>query len=258
MQRRKGPGASGRNTPETGPGTSPGNGVTTNSFGSSKRLLHPSDWAPSQSEGCPLSFYKSAGVMIEGRRCAVVSIALMGSPLPRSRRDRTSVRTFERGRISSLFRAFQRRINLPIIGSMNWKPVILRHSVQPIGRVRDILMVANSASDASKRVKSAIESDRIMIWRFADAPAKLRALHARSGEPDWLVFVPRCVHSPDVDEEIARGATFVSRYDTAEGDIVYIGTASRSSASPRSRRDRTRVRTFERAGVPGLFRAFQQ
>lgn len=64
-----------------------------------------------------------------------------------------------------------------------------------------------------------------MVWRFAEAPAKFRSLHTHSGEPDWLVFVPRAMQSPDVDEAIARGAISVRRYDTPQGDIVYIGTA---------------------------------
>lgn len=69
-------------------------------------------------------------------------------------------------------------------------------------------------------------SNRITIWRFEDAPARLRALHAGASEPDWLVLVPRTFHSPDVDEAIVRGAVSVSRFDTPSGDIVYVGMAS--------------------------------
>ena len=64
-----------------------------------------------------------------------------------------------------------------------------------------------------------------MVWRFAEAPAKFRALHPHSGEPDWLVFVPGSMQSPEVDEAVARGAISVARYDTPQGDSVYVGTA---------------------------------
>ena len=69
-------------------------------------------------------------------------------------------------------------------------------------------------------------SNRITIWRFEDAPARLRSLHAGASEPDWLVLVPRSFHSPDVDEAIVRGAVSVSRFDAPGGDIVYVGMAT--------------------------------
>jgi hypothetical protein len=68
-------------------------------------------------------------------------------------------------------------------------------------------------------------SSRIMIWRFAEAPAELRSLHVNSDEPEWLAFVPRSLQAPDVDEAIMRGSGCISRYDTADGGVVYTGMA---------------------------------
>ncbi len=70
-----------------------------------------------------------------------------------------------------------------------------------------------------------------MIWRFADAPPKLRSLHVTSGGPDWLVFLPRSMQSADVEEEIVRGAICVARHHTTDGGIVFIGMASIGSVA---------------------------
>jgi hypothetical protein len=79
---------------------------------------------------------------------------------------------------------------------------------------------------AHKREKeAAVNSDRLMIWRFAAAPKELRSLHCEQGTPEWLVWIPRALTCPDLDELILRGSTpkEVARYETPEHDIVYIG-----------------------------------
>jgi hypothetical protein len=71
----------------------------------------------------------------------------------------------------------------------------------------------------------AMKSDRLMIWRFADAPKTLRALHHEVEMPEWVVLIPRALNGPDLDEAILKGAKLgqVARYETLDGDTVYIG-----------------------------------
>ena len=67
-------------------------------------------------------------------------------------------------------------------------------------------------------------SDRIMTWRFADAPLTLRSLHVSADEPEWLIFVPKSIQAADVDEAVRSGGP-VSCYPAVDGGIVYIGSA---------------------------------
>ena len=72
-----------------------------------------------------------------------------------------------------------------------------------------------------------MKSDRLMIWRFAAAPEMLRALHHEAETPEWLVLIPRALSGADLDEVILRGSKpgQVARYETLDGDIVYVGTS---------------------------------
>ena len=72
-----------------------------------------------------------------------------------------------------------------------------------------------------------MESDRVMIWRFASAPESLRALHHNADTPEWLVLIPHSLDGPDLDEAILQGARpgQVTRYLTTDGDAVYVGTS---------------------------------
>ena len=72
-----------------------------------------------------------------------------------------------------------------------------------------------------------MDSDRLMIWRFAAAPETLKAFHCDADEPEWLVLIPRTLHGPDLDEAILKGSKpgQVAHYETPDGDIVYIGTS---------------------------------
>jgi len=72
-----------------------------------------------------------------------------------------------------------------------------------------------------------MKSDRLMIWRFEAAPEILRSLHQEAEAPEWLVLIPRALNGPDLDEVILKGAKpgQVTRYETPEGDTVYVGTS---------------------------------
>jgi hypothetical protein len=71
----------------------------------------------------------------------------------------------------------------------------------------------------------AVKSDRLMIWRFAAAPETLKAFHNEPETPEWLVLIPRALSGADLDEVILGGSKTgrVTRYETPDGDIVYIG-----------------------------------
>jgi hypothetical protein len=64
-----------------------------------------------------------------------------------------------------------------------------------------------------------------MTWRFAAAPATLKSLHCQPETPEWLVLVPRALSGTDLHEAIMQGSKHVARYDTPDGDAVYIGTS---------------------------------
>lgn len=69
--------------------------------------------------------------------------------------------------------------------------------------------------------------NRIMVWKFNAAPAWLQRLYDASQNPEWIVFVPRTIHDADIHKAIfaAANVTTVGRYETDEGDVVYIGNA---------------------------------
>ena len=72
-----------------------------------------------------------------------------------------------------------------------------------------------------------MKSDRLMIWRFADAPKTLRALHCKAETPEWVVLIPRALSGADLDDAILQGAQpgQLARYEMPDGDIVYLGTS---------------------------------
>lgn len=68
-------------------------------------------------------------------------------------------------------------------------------------------------------------SGRVLIWRFGNAPAELRKLYTRSGEPDWLAFVPSQLRDSELESVIRNTAnTQISQFETPQGDLVYVGT----------------------------------
>jgi hypothetical protein len=75
-----------------------------------------------------------------------------------------------------------------------------------------------------------LKSDRLTMWRFATAPKTLKSLHRNAGTPDWVVFVPRALSGADLDAAILHKGKpgQVARYETPDGDIVYMGTAQTS------------------------------
>ena len=66
-----------------------------------------------------------------------------------------------------------------------------------------------------------------MIWRFEDAPEILKSLHRKTETPEWLVLVPCALSGTDLDQLIVQGAIpeQIARYETSDGDIIYIGTS---------------------------------
>ena len=72
-----------------------------------------------------------------------------------------------------------------------------------------------------------MKSDRLMIWRFAAAPETLKSFHRESPAPEWVVLVPRALNGPDIEQQIRKGSKpgQVARYETPEGDTVYMGTS---------------------------------
>jgi hypothetical protein len=70
-----------------------------------------------------------------------------------------------------------------------------------------------------------MRSNRIEIWRFADAPEELQALYRGSQTPKWLALVPRTMASRELDELIGRSGSSLgspSRHELPDGDVVYI------------------------------------
>ncbi len=79
---------------------------------------------------------------------------------------------------------------------------------------------------------ASMKSSRIMVWRFTEAPRRLRVLHRDLPPPEWLVLVPQALICSDLDESITRRAesSRVSRYKTPAGDAVYTGTSPMNQA----------------------------
>jgi hypothetical protein len=73
-----------------------------------------------------------------------------------------------------------------------------------------------------------LKTDRVMVWKFDDAPDEVRILHRAAEPTSWAALIPRQIHAADLDEEIHSrwGAAWVSRYETTDGDIVYCGSCA--------------------------------
>jgi hypothetical protein len=69
--------------------------------------------------------------------------------------------------------------------------------------------------------------DRIMVWKFDAAPARLQRLHDSSVSPEWMVLIPRRIYHADIDKAIIENgnAVAISRYETEENDVIYVGDA---------------------------------
>src|SRR5579884_1218134 len=72
---------------------------------------------------------------------------------------------------------------------------------------------------------AAPDPNRIMMWRFPEAPPELQALYKGANLPEWIVLVPRSVWGLDIDELITKQhrPDAVSRFELPNGDITYIG-----------------------------------
>jgi hypothetical protein len=79
-----------------------------------------------------------------------------------------------------------------------------------------------------------MKSDRIVVWKFALAPAELRRMHKDPKRPAWVALIPLAVHAADVDQAIRSqaGPEGVFQYETARGDVVYMGYGGLSQFFP--------------------------
>lgn len=70
-----------------------------------------------------------------------------------------------------------------------------------------------------------MKSNRILIWRFADAPDELRRLFSESQMPEWVMLAPRAMCGEDLDQAVRRQADqlILSRHEMPNGDVVYAG-----------------------------------
>jgi hypothetical protein len=68
----------------------------------------------------------------------------------------------------------------------------------------------------------------IMVWKYEGAPPRLQRLHNASTDPEWIVLVPRAVYRTDIDAAICatQSDRAINRYQTEDGDFVYIGDVS--------------------------------
>lgn len=69
--------------------------------------------------------------------------------------------------------------------------------------------------------------DRVMVWKFETAPQELRALHADTGQPQWVALVPASLTGPDLHESIRTqtGLLGVAVHRMESGDVVYLGSS---------------------------------
>ena len=68
---------------------------------------------------------------------------------------------------------------------------------------------------------SASGKNKVSIWKFDRAPVRLRRYHAGGGPAAWVAFVPKALFDKQLDARLRK--TAMKRYETAEGDFVYIG-----------------------------------
>lgn len=72
-----------------------------------------------------------------------------------------------------------------------------------------------------------------MVWKLSAAPEHLQRLRDPSQNAEWIVLVPKEIYGADVNEALLAGENAnVSRYETADGDVVYIGEGSLQKIHP--------------------------
>ena len=76
-------------------------------------------------------------------------------------------------------------------------------------------------------------TDQITIWKFEEAPARLRQLHRDDSPkgPIWIACVPPTIYDDALDKLIygrdpEAAPRPISRHETSDGEIVYIGATS--------------------------------
>jgi len=70
-------------------------------------------------------------------------------------------------------------------------------------------------------------SDRLMVWKFEEAPPHLADRCSGVIRPLWLVLIPASIYGPDIDDAIRTQSTLsdVCRYQTENRDVIYVGSS---------------------------------
>src|SRR5271165_3051504 len=68
-------------------------------------------------------------------------------------------------------------------------------------------------------------SDRVMIWKFSEAPFELQSLHRDSQAPEWVALIPKSMYGDDLDDAFRKcsDTRSIFRYQDADGDVVLMG-----------------------------------
>lgn len=82
-----------------------------------------------------------------------------------------------------------------------------------------MLVIASSSDEASQ------SDNRIVVWRFHEAPQVLQDMSPHGGDEDWLAVVPPALRDEWIPwlERGHFGVCDVSRHPTPDGSMVYIG-----------------------------------
>lgn len=68
--------------------------------------------------------------------------------------------------------------------------------------------------------------ERIMVWKYDEAPADLKSNYRGPANPTWLALIPASIYGNDLDDAIRKqmGAVQLSKYCNDAGDFVYAGS----------------------------------
>lgn len=67
---------------------------------------------------------------------------------------------------------------------------------------------------------------RISVWRWKDAPAKLKVLSRHGGDEDWVALIPKKLANENIRwmrEGSEFGCCSISEYVLKDGSVVRIG-----------------------------------
>lgn len=68
--------------------------------------------------------------------------------------------------------------------------------------------------------------DRIMVWKYDEAPANFKPKNQGPPNPAWLAFIPASIYGNDLGDAIQKqmGDARLSKYCNGAGDYVYTGS----------------------------------